>query len=111
MLNTLRVVLGQINPTVGDITGNLALILENIQHARDVLRADLIIFPELALTGYPPEDNLLRPDFVQRVEKALQQLIAATTGIAVIIGYPAYDNAHCYNALAFIKSAINSHVL
>jgi len=104
MLNTLRVVLGQINPTVGDITGNLALILENIQHARDVLRADLIIFPELALTGYPPEDNLLRPDFVQRVEKALQQLIAATTGIAVIIGYPAYDNAHCYNALAFIEN-------
>jgi len=103
MSDKLRVVLAQINPTVGDIPANVNLLIKSLQQARDELQADMIIFPELALTGYPPEDWLLRNDFAQTVETALKQLIAATTGIAVVVGYPEYNGAQCYNALAFIE--------
>lgn len=103
MINTSRVVLAQINPIVGDIAYNVRLLINSLQRARDEFSADLIIFPELALTGYSPEDWLLRKDFAGAVAKGLQQLIEASAGIAVIVGYPHYEDDFCYNALGFIE--------
>ena len=62
-MNTLRLALAQINPTVGDLSGNTEKILEYVRKARRA-RADIALFPELALTGYPPEDLLLKPQFI-----------------------------------------------
>jgi len=67
-------VMGQINPIVGDIAGNVKKIIKAANEARDKHHADLIVFPELTLTGYPPEDLLLRPGLQKRVEKGLRKL-------------------------------------
>lgn len=82
----LRVALAQINPTVGDLDGNTAKILDYIARARD-LGADLVAFPELAITGYPPEDLLLKPKFVQDNLECLQRVIAASRDIVVVVGF------------------------
>jgi NAD+ synthase/NAD+ synthase (glutamine-hydrolysing) len=84
----MRIALGQINPTVGDLSGNLALI---VRFARDAAarNADLIVFPELSLTGYPPRDLVEKPDFIERSEAAVNQL-AYETGdlpLAIVAGY------------------------
>ncbi|MHB1322860.1 MAG: NAD+ synthase [Coriobacteriia bacterium] len=76
----MRIALGQINVTVGDIEGNLTRCLRVVADAQ----ADLVVLPELALTGYPPEDLLVRPDFVERALEALQRFAAAATGPAVV---------------------------
>lgn len=81
-------VMGQINPLVGDVSGNVQQVIEAAEHARDDLNADLVVFPELTLTGYPPEDLLFRPELIRRVEVALDTLKQAIQGVAVLIGYP-----------------------
>jgi len=86
MLRKFRLALAQINPTVGDITGNTARILEYLERAREA-QADLVAFPELAITGYPPEDLLFKPSFLQANVEAMQQVVAASAGIAVVVGY------------------------
>ena len=83
----LRVALAQINPTVGDIRGNARRISDDVARARDE-GAALVVFPELTLTGYPPEDLLLKTDFLDAAETALRELAAETTGIVAIVGYP-----------------------
>jgi NAD+ synthase (glutamine-hydrolysing) len=83
----LRVALAQINPTVGDIRGNAGKISGQIARARDE-GAALVVFPELALTGYPPEDLLLKTSFLDAAEVALRELAAQTHGIAAVVGYP-----------------------
>jgi NAD+ synthase (glutamine-hydrolysing) len=83
-----RLALAQINTTVGDIPGNTAKIIEYLERARD-LQADLVAFPELAVTGYPPEDLLFKTSFLQANEEAMQRIIAASRGIAVVVGYVA----------------------
>ena len=85
MQRTLRLALGQFNPTVGDIAGNTARIIELIDEAR-ASHADLIAFPELAVTGYPPEDLLFKPSFLSDSAAAVQRIAAAARGIAVIVG-------------------------
>ena len=82
-----RVALAQINPTVGDIPGNTRLIIDHIRRAVD-LQADLIAFPELCVTGYPPEDLLYKESFLAAAADALQQIVKASTGITVIVGIP-----------------------
>jgi NAD+ synthase (glutamine-hydrolysing) len=84
----LRIVAAQLNLTVGDTQGNRALIEQAIQRARDELGADLIVFPELAITAYPPEDLLFRPAYLQEVEAALDALQMQAQGITVVIGHP-----------------------
>jgi NAD+ synthase (glutamine-hydrolysing) len=84
----MRIALGQINPTVGDLAGNLALMA---RFARDAAarKADLIVFPELSITGYPPRDLVEKPSFIDRSEAAVEQLAAATKNlqIAIVAGY------------------------
>jgi NAD+ synthase (glutamine-hydrolysing) len=99
-VRTLRVALAQIDTTVGDLSGNAAKILEWTARARDA-GADLVAFPELAITGYPPEDLLLRRSFVRDNLAALEEVAAATTGIVSIIGFVDMDE-DIYNAAAVI---------
>ncbi|MGE5690877.1 MAG: NAD+ synthase [Pseudomonadota bacterium] len=86
----MRLALAQINSVVGDLDGNRRLILERIAEARDA-GADLVLFPELVVTGYPPEDLLLRPGFVRAASDSLQAIARETTGIVALVGGPHYD--------------------
>ena len=88
---------------VGDIDGNTELVLEYISRARDSAGADTIIFPELALTGYPPEDLLLRPHFHVQVEQALQRVMRGSQGISVILGYPTQKETRLYNSCSLVR--------
>jgi NAD+ synthase (glutamine-hydrolysing) len=97
-MHTFRVALAQINTTVGDLEGNLAKTIHYIDQARS-LGADLVAFPELTLTGYPPEDLLLKSSFLQSNVEAMKQAVAASKGIAVVVGFVDV-NSDIYNASA-----------
>ncbi len=97
---TIRIALAQINPTVGDFTGNTAKIISSIERARE-LGADIVAVPELALTGYPPEDLLLKPQFIGANLKALDQIVAASSGIISIVGF-VDKTSDIHNAAAII---------
>jgi len=96
----LRVALAQLNSTVGDLGGNTDKIVDWIGRARKQ-KADLIVFPELALTGYPPEDLLLKPSFIRDNLRHLDRVVAATKGIAAVVGFVDLD-LDIYNAAAFM---------
>ncbi len=87
MAQTFRLALAQINSTVGDISGNTSKIIEYLERARDELQADLVAFPELAITGYPPEDLLFKLSFLKENVAAMERVVAASRGIAVVVGY------------------------
>lgn len=106
MLQSLKIVMAQLNFLVGDIEGNTAKIIAQMQRARDEFKGDIVVFPELAISGYPPEDLLLRPGLYTRVNKALDHLISEVQGIDVIVGFPWLDNNHRYNALAHISERL-----
>jgi NAD+ synthase (glutamine-hydrolysing) len=93
----MRVALAQINTTVGDLDGNRDRIVQRIADARTA-GADLVVFPELAITGYPPEDLLLRPAFVRAAAEAVRQAAQAATDIVALIGAPHAENGRLYNA-------------
>lgn len=80
-----RIALAQINATVGNLSGNHSKIIEGLEKARQA-GADLVAFPELAVTGYPPEDLLLKPDFVESAQRVLTELAPATKGLVAIVG-------------------------
>jgi NAD+ synthase (glutamine-hydrolysing) len=84
----LKVALAQIDTTVGDLAGNAAKVREGIARARDEGGAQLVLFPELTLTGYPPEDLLLKTHFLDATEVVLQELAYEVEGIVAIVGYP-----------------------
>jgi len=86
MARTFRLALAQINPTVGDIPGNTAKILDYLERAREA-GADLVAFPELATTGYPPEDLLFKKSFLIDNVAAMAKIAAASHGIAMVVGY------------------------
>ena len=96
MIN-IRAALAQMNPVVGDILGNTCRVLDSIATAREQ-GARAIVFPELVLTGYPPEDLLLRPSLQPRLEKALAKVAQAATDIYVIVGYPWASDEKLFNA-------------
>jgi NAD+ synthase (glutamine-hydrolysing) len=96
----MRLALCQINATVGDIDGNAALIREGIEAARS-RQAQLVLFPELAITGYPPEDLLLRQHFLTDAHAALERLAALTGGIVAVVGFP-HRAEDVYNAAAVL---------
>ncbi len=97
-----RLALAQINTTVGDLEGNTTRIIEYIERARAV-GADLVAFPELAITGYPPEDLLFKPSFIADNLRCLERVAAAAEDIAVVVGYvDARDDL--YNAAAFVAN-------
>ncbi len=94
----MRLALAQINAVVGDLDGNRERILAAVADAR-AANADLVLLPELAVTGYPPEDLLLRPAFVRAAEESLHEIAAACTGITALIGTPWFDR-DLFNACA-----------
>lgn len=106
----LRIAIAQINLLVGDIEGNARRIVEWSLRARDEKQADIIIFPELAITGYPPEDLLLRQGMYERVEQALQKLQQEIQGITVLVGYPEKTAEGIFNAVAVIENSAVSTV-
>ena len=97
----MKVALAQFNAVVGDIEGNSRQIVRLAQEAQ-ALGADVLLTPELALCGYPPEDLVLRPDFYAACERALVQLTETITGIDVIVGHPLDDNGARFNAATVI---------
>ncbi len=103
-MNKLLIVLAQLNPVVGDIPGNTAQVITALQSARDKFSAGLVIFPELVLCGYPPEDLLLRGSMQTRIERALREVEAACTGITVVLGYPWQQNGVLYNMAGVIQN-------
>lgn len=101
-----RVVLAQVNPLVGDVHGNTALVLDRARRALQELRAEMVVFPELVLTGYPPEDLLLRPGIDRRIEQALATICGAALPLTLVIGYPGREEGRLYNMLAVIENGI-----
>jgi NAD+ synthase (glutamine-hydrolysing) len=93
-----RIALAQVNSIVGDLPGNARKVMDFIGHARE-MGADIVAFPELVLTGYPPEDLLLRPDFIDQNQAALDEVARATRGITAIVGF-AQRAEDVYNAAA-----------
>ena len=86
----MRLALAQINSVVGDLDGNVARIIGRLREAKDA-GADLVLFPELAITGYPPEDLLFRPGFLREARRAAEQVAAETTDVAALVGVPWLD--------------------
>jgi len=103
-INNVRIVLAQINLLVGDIAANTRHIIESIKSGIDEHAADLIVFPELSITSYPPEDLLYRPELHNRVKQALIDISTAAKGIDVVIGYPELIEDKLYNASCLIRS-------
>ncbi|AJJ22985.1 NAD+ synthase [Yersinia enterocolitica] len=99
MSRKLSIALAQLNWLVGDIEGNTERMLQTL-HEQQKAGADLVMFSELALSGYPPEDLLYRDDFYQRCEAQLDRLQAATQQTAVLVGHPWREEGNLYNALS-----------
>jgi NAD+ synthase (glutamine-hydrolysing) len=94
----MRVALAQINATVGDIAGNEAKVREYLSRAHEA-RAQLVLFPELVVTGYPPEDLLLKEHFLADARAAVERIAADVHGIVAVVGYPERAD-DVYNAAA-----------
>jgi NAD+ synthase (glutamine-hydrolysing) len=99
----LRLALGQLNLLVGDIAGNAQKIVAAAERACAELDADLLVLPELTLSGYPPEDLLLHRGFRVAVEKGMQTVRSAKTSCGVIVGFPEYAGAQIFNSAALIE--------
>ncbi|MEO8156443.1 MAG: nitrilase-related carbon-nitrogen hydrolase, partial [Betaproteobacteria bacterium] len=98
----MRIAIGQINCTVGDLSGNAGKILEFADRARSQ-GADVLLTPELSLCGYPPEDLLLREDFREACEQALAELARRVRGISVVVGHPHRSGGKLYNAASVLQ--------
>ncbi|MCH2311917.1 MAG: NAD+ synthase [SAR202 cluster bacterium] len=98
----MRIALSQINVTVGDIDGNIDRILRRIKSAKD-LEVELIAFPELSITGYPPEDLIFKTQFVDDNLAALKRIVSASENIYVVVGYIDRDKDAIYNSAAIIN--------
>ena len=99
-MHPIRVGIAQINSTVGDFGGNTKKIMKSIDQAKS-LGVDLLTFPELAITGYPPEDLLLKPQFIRQNKESLNKVIEHSSGIVVVIGFVDSDG-DIYNAAAVL---------
>ncbi|MBB5322156.1 NAD+ synthase [Marinobacter oulmenensis] len=99
----LRVVMAQLDFLVGDIPGNTDLIIQATREARERHGADVVVFPELALTGYPPEDLLLRPSLDLRIAEAMDRLQAEALEPAIVLGVPLRSGGLLYNAAVVIE--------
>ncbi|RIX43586.1 MAG: NAD+ synthase [Rhodocyclales bacterium GT-UBC] len=99
----LRIAVAQFNATVGDLTGNVERIIDCASRAK-ARGAQVLLTPELALCGYPPEDLLLRPDFYRACKLALADLAARVEGIALVVGHPEESEGRCYNAATVIEN-------
>jgi NAD+ synthase (glutamine-hydrolysing) len=103
MTDKINVALAQLDLLVGDVAGNTRKILDYAARARDDLRAHLIVFPELSICGYPPEDLLFHSGLRRRVEDATATIRESVRDIAVLVGFPEYEGDKIYNACAVFK--------
>jgi len=99
----LRILVVQLNLLVGDVDGNRDQVIAAAHAARDGQQADLLVFPELTLTGYPPEDLLLRPELTERTQAALMRIADETRGIALILGYPKAALGGLFNVAGLVS--------
>ncbi len=102
-MRTIRISMAQINPIVGDLAGNRDKIIDAIKRAKK-LKADIVALPELAVTGYPPEDLILKPQFVKDNSKTLRDIHQATRGIIAIIGFVDSNRDRLFNAAAVLAN-------
>ncbi|WP_374382927.1 NAD+ synthase [Thermomonas sp.] len=109
MTDSLRIAMAQFDFPVGDVAGNATRIAAMIAEARDAYDADVVLFPELALSGYPPEDLLYRPSFLRDCEAAMERIAAAATGIVAIVGWPQAAGAVVYNAASVLRDGGIAH--
>ncbi len=103
MAESLKLVLAQLNPVVGGVTDNTERLLETAARARDEHGADLVVFPELFLCGYPPEDLLFHSGLRRQIAAALERIRTELEGVAVLVGFPDYDGERLYNAATVIE--------
>lgn len=101
-MNTLRIALAQLNTVVGDFDGNVRQILDGLARAKDVA-ADIVLFPELTVCGYPPEDLLFKPNFIAENRRQLEKIIPHTDGITAIVGFVDADD-DIFNAAAVLHN-------
>ena len=109
MSSEINIALAQINVIVGAVENNVDRIIEFAERARDELNSNLMVCSELVLTGYPPEDLLLRPGFNTLVEQQLQRLCDSVIGIDLIVGYPKKTAEGLYNIGALIENGKITH--
>jgi len=98
----LRVALAQINITVGDLVGNRDKILTWMDRVRE-MKADIVAFPEMAITGYPPEDLLLKPDFVETAVRTLHEIVPASDRLTAIVSCVQADDFYNAAALPYVE--------
>ncbi len=103
MTDKIIIALAQFDYVVGDVAGNTQKILDHAVHARDDMRADLVVFPELSVCGYPPEDLLFHAGLRRRIEKALETIRDSVRDIAVLIGFPDYQDDDIFNACVVFR--------
>ena len=103
MADKIVIALAQLDLVVGDVAGNTQRILDYCRQAHDEIRADLVVFPELSISGYPPEDLLFHTGLQARVANAVEKIRTEVRDIAVLFGYPEYDDGEIYNAAAVFK--------
>ena len=103
MSDAVKVALAQVDLVVGDVTGNTAKIIDFAQRARGAEGADIVVFPELSVCGYPPEDLLFHAGLRHDVEAAVAQIRDQVVGIAILIGFPEYADGNIYNACAVLQ--------
>lgn len=103
MARQLKAVLAQLNFVVGDIEENTQKVIDTARLAIQQHEADVVTFPELTVTGYPPEDLLLRPSLTLRVEKAIQRILDANLAIFCVVGFPEKKGLQLFNSLAVIR--------
>jgi NAD+ synthase (glutamine-hydrolysing) len=101
--SSLRIGLAQINLFVGDVAGNMQRIIDAADQARGRLKADLVLMPELSLSGYPPEDLLFHNGLRKQVDAALNRVRAEVRGVTVMVGYPEYVAGGIYNSAALFR--------
>jgi len=99
----IRICLAQINAKVGDFKGNLKKIRDSLKASRKY-QSDIVLFPELALTGYPPEDLLLKKDFIDESSKTLKKIAPNTENVISIVGYPESDKGKLFNSAAIFAN-------
>jgi len=99
---TIKIALAQINLKVGDINANTEQVLNIVEEVK-AHNVDLLLFPELTITGYPPEDLLFRNGLYTQVEQALDRIKAATSGVSIIVGYPRREKGDVYNSACLIR--------
>jgi NAD+ synthase (glutamine-hydrolysing) len=107
MAQHVTVVMAQIDPIVGDIAGNVTRIVQACQAAKRNSSADIVVFPEMTITGYPPEDLLLRDGLYLQVDQALSAICEQVIDVVCVVGYPMRDSlGECFNMVAWIEDGI-----